>query len=465
MILQRPVFWRQGTLLEPQHFQILDYQRHADLAFLAAAFHPYPWGFFDLEVDREALANFTFQPLRLDLWLPDGRRLALPGNLQVAPRSFAKAWTNTDEPLVVWLAVPIFSATAPNVNPVGETAAPGASGRRLYNSQAEPQMVPDLMGDGPASRVDLLHYNASILFGSEATIPLEGVSAVPMARLQRDGERVLARGDYAPPAIRLYGENPVRQLMADTLEILKAKGRQLEEYKLGPAQGQLESAGGAALTLITVLGVVCRYIARIHYLWAPPAVHPYSAFAALRELAAELTIFAPGLTALGESLSGQGAGLRPYDHLDPYPAFQETKIMIARLLDSVSLGPEIVVVFRRDGRRFVADLPPALTAGFACWLSVRSSLARESLTESLTAFGKLASPERVESLVAYNLPGLALTPMAIPPLGLPRNPDTVYFSLRQGDPMWEEAIKTHGLALFWDRAPEGAVITLAGNRV
>jgi type VI secretion system protein ImpJ len=219
------------------------------------------------------------------------------------------------------------------------------------------------------------------------------------------------------------------------------------------------------LTLITVLGVVCRFIARLHYLLAPPALHPYSAFAALRELAAELTIFAPGLTALGESLSGQGAGLRPYNHLDPYPAFHETKIMISSLLDSVTLGPDFIVVFRRDGSRFVADLPPTLTSAFVCWLSVRSSLAKEAAAESLTAFGKLGSPERVESLVSFNLPGLALTPLAIPPLGLPRSPDTSYFSLRQGNPMWEEAIKARSLALFWDRAPEGAVIALAGNRV
>jgi type VI secretion system protein ImpJ len=463
MTLHRPLYWRSGTLLEPQHFQIQDYQRHADLAFALAAFHPFPWGFHDLEIDRDSLANFSLQLLKADLWLPDGRRLTLPGNLEVAPRSFAQSWPESESDLEVALAVPLFSKISANVNPEAGPDAGGPFKRRLFNARPDPESVPDLLGDGPDSRVDLLHYNAFILFGQETAQPPDGVMLAPMARLQRDGEKVMPRADYAPPAIRLYPDNPARQLAKDVLEILIAKARQLEEYKLTPSQTRAESGGGA-LALITVLGIVCRFIARLHHLLAPPSVHPYAAFSALRELAAELTIFAPGLTALGASLSGQGPGLRPYDHLDPYPAFLDTKIMIARLLDSVSLGPEMTVIFRRGGREFTADLPATLTPAFTCWLSVRSPLPPEDLVQSLTALGKLGSPERVGSLITLNLPGVALTPLAIPPLGLPRSPDTVHFAIRQSDPMWEEALKARRLVLFWDRAPEGTVATLSGNR-
>ena len=462
MSLDLPLYWRSGTLLEPQHFQIQDYQRRADLAFALAAFHPFPWGYHDLEIDRDSLANQSFQPLKVDLWLPDGRRLTLPGNLEVAPRSFAQSWPDTAASLEVGLGVPLFSKTSSNVNPE-EGAPAGAFRRKLFNSRPDPDNVPDLLGDGPDSRVDLLRYNAFILFGDEAANPPEGVMVAPMARLQREGEKVLARGDYAPPSIRLFADNPLRQLTMDVLEILLAKGRQLEEYKLSPSQSRAESGGGA-LALITVLGVVCRYIARLHHLLVPPAVHPYSAFSALRELAAELTIFAPGLTALGASLSGQGGGPRPYDHLDPYPAFLDTKLMIARLLDSVSLGPEMTVIFRREGRGFLADLPATLSAGFNCWLSIRSGLPRDALVQSVAGLGKLGSPDRVGTLVSLNLPGVALSPLANPPIGLPRSPDTVHFAIRQSDPMWEEAIQSRRLALFWDQAPEGSVVILSGNR-
>ncbi|MDR2444049.1 MAG: type VI secretion system baseplate subunit TssK [Deltaproteobacteria bacterium] len=463
MSYQRPIYWQQGTFLEPQHFQIQDVQSCERAAFLTSAFHAYPWGFYDLEIDHEALSNFVFQILRLDLWLPDGRRLALPGNVQIAPRSFAKSWTNTDEPLWVALAVPIFSKTSPNVNdsPLDETLSP--FGRRLFNAQSEPEMLPDLLGNGPEARVDMLYYNAYLLFGDEASQPMEAVTVTSLARLTRDGEKVLVKSDFAPPAIRLFTDNPLRQLVVDVLEILKAKGRQLEEYKLTPARSKLESNGAGGIALVTVLIIVCRYIARLHYLLVPKALHPYTAFSVLRELAAELTVFAPGLSALGESLSGTGQGLSPYDHTNPYPAFEETKIMIARLLDSVSLGPEMILIFKRETTYFSVDLPSKLTGDYICWLSIRSGAPRESLADSLTNYGKLAAPSRVEQLIAFNLPGIALTPLAVPPFGLPRSPDITYFSLRQTDPMWSEALKSRRLTLFWDKAPEGTIVSLAGN--
>jgi type VI secretion system protein ImpJ len=463
MSFNRHIFWQQGTFLEPQHFQLLELQRRNELAFLLGALQPYPWGLAELVIDREALANFTFQVLKLDLWMPDGRRLILPGNLQLPSRSFLKAWTNTDTPLEVFLSVPVFSLTSPNVS----VQSPGKPDfkQRLYLNQDEPEMVPDLLGQGPDGRVETLDFNAHLLFGDEAKEAVEAVTLAPLAHLRRDGEKISLDIEYAPPSIRIYSDNPLRQLMLDLLEILKAKARQLEEYKISPSQINLEHSGGTALSLFMLLGVVCRYISRVHFLLVPASLHPFTAFSAIRELAAELTVFVPGLSALGESLTGQGGALKPYDHQNPYPAFQETKLLIARLLDAVSLGPELVLNFTREGRNFVLDLPATLNSGFSCWLSVNSDLPKEKLAESLSSFGKLASTGRVESLVSFNLPGIALTLLTSPPLGLPRTSGTAYFSIRQTDPMWDEVLKTRRLVLFWDQAPETTMVTLSANHL
>jgi type VI secretion system protein ImpJ len=466
MSFQRPIFWQQGTFLEPQHFQLLDIQRRDELTALLDALHPYPWGLTDLEINQQALANLTFEVLKLELWLPEACRLTLPGNLQLSPRSFSQAWPNSDEPLMVYLAVPLLSRSGGNVNLDPPPGEPQSQFKRLlYNSRQEPDQVPDLLGTGPDGRVETLFYNAFLMFGQEAEQTVEPVHLTPLARLIRDGDRFHLCSDYAPPTLKFYDRHPIKLLMDDILEILKAKGRQLEEYKITPSRSQLENSGGGALSLVTVLSVVCRYIARIHYLLAPRCLHPYTAFSAIRELAAELTLFAPGLSALGESLSGQGGALKPYDHLDPYPAFQDTKLFISRLLDSISLGPEMTLIFNREGRIFTLDLPASLTSGFICWLSVRSSLPREEAAESLSTFGKLAAPGRAESLVSFNLPGIALTLLPNPPLGLPRSPDAAYFSFKQSDPMWEEALRARRLVLFWDKAPDSTVVSLSGNRL
>ncbi|MDR1578409.1 MAG: type VI secretion system baseplate subunit TssK [Deltaproteobacteria bacterium] len=455
----RPIYWRQGAFLEPQHFQLMELRSMDAVSFAMGLQLPFPWGLADLEISQEALLNRVFEVTKLDLWLADGRRLCRPGNLEIAPRSFAQSWANSDEPLTVSLAIPIFSRVSANVNQ-GELGQ--GFRRRLFEASPTPDIVPDLLGDGPASQVETLSYYAYILFGSETTQTKESVTLLPLTRLLNEGDKVAIHREHAPPSVRLYDEHPLRRLMVDVLEILKAKSRQLEEYKFNPA-GPLENFGGRAMALITVLGVVSRHIARLHYLLIPQNLHPYQAFVALRELTAELTIFSPGLSALGESLTGSG-GLRPYDHLDPYPSFSDTKLIIKRLLEAVAVGPELTLVFRREGPRFVVDLPP-LSENYLFWLSARSAEPRDKLAASLIAMGKIASPERVESLVTFNLPGVGLSLLDSPPLGLPRNADTVYFSLRQNDPMWREALKARRLTLFWDQAPESTMLTLSGNRL
>jgi type VI secretion system protein ImpJ len=252
--------------------------------------------------------------------------------------------------------------------------------------------------------------------------------------------------------------------MLDILELLRAKGRQLEEYKITPTQSRLETLASNSLALVSALGIVLRHTSKIHYLMNTPSVHPYHAFCALRELASELTLFFPGLSALGENLNGDGKALSSYDHLDPYPCFWETRNMIARLLDAITPGPEITLVFQKDGRDFLVKLPPQLDNNYLFWLSIRSgTMPPDQIRAYMSAYGKIASPERLQHLISYNLPGVGITPLRDAPVGLSRRNDTVYFAIRQKDPLWEEAIKSKALALFWDSAPEDAVATLTGN--
>ncbi|MDR3153505.1 MAG: type VI secretion system baseplate subunit TssK [Deltaproteobacteria bacterium] len=466
MIHKRPIFWQQGTFLEPQHFQLLEYQRRADLSFILEALHPWPWGFSSLKFNEDALASFTLEILEMDLWLPGGYRLIVPGNVQAPAASFRKAWTNPDELLEVCLAVPEFSLESPNVEILqqGQAGAPAAA-RRLFSPSMAGGAVPDLLGEGPAAQVDTLLYNAFLLFGEEAQ-EAGGLTVIPIARLARQGENV-KRAPFAPAALRLYEGSPLRELALDVLELLKAKGRELEEYKITPAQSRLETLASNSLALVTALGIVLRHTARLHCAVSGPAAHPYAVFSALRELAAELTVFAPGLSALGESLTGEGSALPPYDHKDPLPSYRETRALIGRLLDTMSPGPDLNLAFQRDqaGRSFSLTLPPLPEGGCIFWLAVRTGLSQDDAKSSVTAYAKLASPERLRNIISYNLPGVTLTPLREAPVGLPKRPDTAYFAVRQKDQLWDEAIKAGRLGFFWDAAPESAEVALVGARL
>jgi type VI secretion system protein ImpJ len=253
--------------------------------------------------------------------------------------------------------------------------------------------------------------------------------------------------------------------LEDVFELARAKGRQLEEYKVSPGQTRLQAGGSVSVSLIMTLAIVSRHISRLNHLLTGPALHPYQAFGALRELVAELSIFAPGISALGEPLNGPGKALPPYHHLDRYPGFIETRHLAARLLDSINPGPELILPFRREEKHFYLDFPSWLDMGFICWVSLHAEGDLSQARDDLVSYGKLSSPARLESIVNYNLPGIALNPLRDAPVGLPRRPDTAYFAIRREDPLWEEAIKSGHLSLFWDNAPENCGLTLTGNRI
>jgi type VI secretion system protein ImpJ len=463
MSFYQPIYWRQGTFLEPQHFQLLELQQLVNQNVLMGSIVPWPWGFTDLEINQDALLNYDFEIIKMDLFLHNGRRLIFPGNVNIKSRSFRKAWSNPDEDLFVMVSIPHFSRSTPNVVEDGGDGSAKDNEERIFSSSISEEGVPDLLGGGPPSKMETLIYNATIVFQGEGGMKDAGFHHIPVAKLYREGERVRL-ANFSPPTLNIYQNNPLHDLMADVVELLRAKGRQLEEYKISPNQSRLREGTPISASLVMTLLIVSKSIAKLHNLISAPALHPYTAFCALRELMAELTIFAPGISALGEPLMETGKALPPYDHSDPYPSFLETRNLTARLLDSINPGPELIIPFRRDGTNFLLDFPQWMDMGFVCWISLHAQ-DPAAARDSLLSYGKLSSPGRLPSIINYNLPGIALNPLRDAPVGLPRRPDTVYFAIRREDPLWDEAIKSGHLTMFWDNAPEGAQLTLTGNRI
>lgn len=64
--------WHEGMLLQPQHFQQLNY-RAEDLAFYySRLFIPYLWGVVKMEIDELKIAQGIFNITRLEAVMPDG---------------------------------------------------------------------------------------------------------------------------------------------------------------------------------------------------------------------------------------------------------------------------------------------------------------------------------------------------------------------------------------------------------
>jgi len=92
MIRSRPLFWHQGLLLQPHHFQQLDLYYQSLLMPYHRFLQPYLWGVGSMQIQESALGNRSFSLTEGEFVFPDGTHILLPGNAVVEPRSFDEAW-------------------------------------------------------------------------------------------------------------------------------------------------------------------------------------------------------------------------------------------------------------------------------------------------------------------------------------------------------------------------------------
>ncbi|MDR1079391.1 MAG: type VI secretion system baseplate subunit TssK [Deltaproteobacteria bacterium] len=540
MIFSRVIFWREGMPLEPHHFQMMEILGRSEREAALQGLFSWPWGFASLSFDGDALEEGVLEIAEMDLALPGGIRLSVPGNAAVAPARIPPpgggeagggeapgpgAGTGEgdagDGTVTACIAVPLFSHVGPNVRDrpwevSGEEAAglreaeacqegepprrprggeaeaagaaPSGSGRgragegfpavgrgegsrspgggpqavqegppevgTLMASRTEPSPVTDMLAGGHISWLDTLAYRPGLVFGGRDA-DVRGSAVVPVARLRRGG-RGFVLVPFAPPAVKLYPDGLLRDTALEVLELLRAKARELEDCKLPASRGGERGAPadprGRALSV--ALGTVLRHAARLHHLLGAPSTHPCTVHAALSELASELGLFSAG-------------GAPPpaaWDHADPGPAYLEARARISGLLEALSPGPALNLMFRRAGDRFECDLPALPEGETGFWLAVRTDLRSEQAKLAVPGGARLASPSRMAGLVAAGLPGVGLTPVRDAPGGLHRRPDTVHFAVRTGDPLWEEALAEKRLEVRWDGAPARVQLMLVAVR-
>ena len=132
-------------------------------------------------------------------------------------------------------------------------------------------------------------------------------------------------------------------------------------------------------------------------------------------------------------------------------------MLLMRLLNEITLGPEMFVRFERDSAvetLYQADLPPAFFGPrHRYYLMARSALEPAEISELLMLEGKLAPPDSIETTVSRALPGIELIPLQTLPLGMPRRSGAAYFRIESQSALWESVAGDGRLALFLPNPP------------
>lgn len=457
MIRNRPLFWHQGLLLQPHHFQQLDLYHQSLLTPYHKFVQPHLWGVGSSEIQETALGNRSFRLTEGEFLFPDGTHILLPGNAVIEPRSFDEAWLEGEKPLLVFLGLRRLSETGENVTVVSSPENLGGVTTR-FATMADSEETNDLHQEGPTAQLKRLSYVLKIFWESE-TDQLGDYMVIPLAELQRSGEDIVISEQFVPPSLTLASSTVLFKLVKEIRDQIASRGNQLESYKRERGIHTAEF-GARDMVYLLALRSLNRYASLFFHLTESGWVHPWGVFGVLRQLIGELSSFSEQISVTGETLEGEQL-LPGYDHRDLWKCFSAAQALVTRLLDEITAGPEYVLQLLFDGTYFGADLSAAMFEGLnRYYLVFETEEEPQSVLQSLDTIAKTSARETLPILIARALPGIKLQYLQIPPQELPRRARSLYFQIDHHSDQWAQVEKNKNLALYWDSAPEDLKVEL-----
>jgi type VI secretion system protein ImpJ len=455
--MERPLFWHQGLFLQPQHFQLEDrYLQHL-FKPVYKFLHPCLWGIGELEIAQEALNGGTVSLIKGEFLFPDMSYVGASANALCEARLFEDAWGEAGQPLTVYVGLKKFKNEGENVT-VLESLDDLTAVTTRFVTTAAPEEVQDLHQNGPDAQVKRLFYVLKLFFETEKK-QLGDYTLMPIARLQREGEKVVLSEQFIPPVLNVAGSAVLLKLVTDIRDQLAARVHQLEGYKKERGIHTAEF-GARDMVFLLALRSLNRYVPMLNHLTEAGGAHPMDIYSVLRQLTGELSSFSTQVNL--SDTDTEDSGLLPaYHHESAWDCFARARSLITRLLDEITAGPEYVLELAYDGAYFASEMSQTIFEGQnRFYLVFETQQEPESFIASLETISKLSSREALPILIARSLPGLTLEHLSSPPQELPRRAGSLYFKINHHGEQWAQVQKGNNIALYWDAAPEDLKVEL-----
>ncbi len=445
----QPLFWNQGILLQPQHFQLLDRNCQGLLVPYQKYQQSHFWGVGGMTIQKSALGTRTFALQTGEFMFPDGTFVSLPDNACIDARPFDEGWIEGGKPFTILLGLKKWRESGENVTVLPSVESVATVTTRFV-ATSNHEEVKDLHAGGPEGQVQRLRFVLKIFWESERD-QLGEYELIPLAQLERFGAEIRLAEDFIPPCLSCAAAPSLQTVIREIRDQVTARGYQLEEHK--SKRGiQTAEFGSRDMVYFLALRSVNRYVPLLFHYSEAEQTHPWQVYGLLRQLVGELTSFSERFSVLGEMQDGKRA-LPDYDHLALWDCFSAAQEMISHLLDEITAGPEYVIRLAFDGSFYTADLKPAIFEGRnRFYLAVKTEEDPKSVLQALEDIAKLSSREHMETLVSRSLPGIGLQYLQIPPQELPRRTNTIYFAINHHDDQWSAVSRNYGLSLYWSGA-------------
>lgn len=454
MKAHKPIFWRQGMFLQPQHFQLTEAFRENQSKPLREYGQHYFWGVAELEINEPGLGNKLFEVHHGEFMFPDGTYVRYPGNAIIPARSFDADWVESEKPFTVYLGLYKHSSVGENVTSL-VSLDQGSQASTRYLSTLDPEDEPDRYGVGPAAKVHFLTFGLKIFWETEIE-KVDNCHLMPIAQLEREGDDIKLSKSFIPPSLSIRANGRLEGLVKEIRDLIGSRCRQLEEYK-SPKDLQGMELEIRFLIFLLALRTLNRYVPSLYHFTETRDVHPWEIYGLIRQMLGELSTFSERLNAFCEDKQGKRL-LPQYDHENLWLCFSMARTLVARVLEGIMMGPEFLIRLVHDGEYYAAEAPDSLfEEGAAYWLVLRTSMDRDAMLTAVRNVAKLSAAKNLTTLIARAVPGVPLEYAASPPSGLPRSPNSHYFKIDRASALWQDVERTKNIALYWDTAPEDLI--------
>jgi len=426
----RPVIWAKGTFLTPQHLQTQDRFIESTFQFRLDALNFRPWGFADLRIRHEALAEGNFGISRAVGILPDGLPFDIPNSDdEPAPKPLAQFFDADQQSLDVYLAIPSEREKGLNVSVTKQNVDTRYS--------AEVVEVRDENTGVSEKPIQFARKNFRFLLEGESR---EGSVALRIARVRRTAGAFELDRSFIPPLLNIAANDYLISMLRRLVEILAAKSSILAGKRRQKSQN-LADFTSADIANFWLLYTVNSHFPVLRHIYETRKGHPETAFRILTSLAGALTTF---------SMRIQPRDLPAYDHDELSKCFTDLDEKLRELLETVVpsnyvslplklVQPSIYATTIDDDKYLVNT---------KMYMAIAADLSEPELIKRVPQLIKVCSAAQVEHLVRAALPGIQMTHLVKPPGAIPVKLAFQYFSLNQAGPVWDAIGKSRSLGAF-----------------
>lgn len=419
------VVWSEGMLLQPQHLQQHDRYLHALIESRVTGMRAYGWGFTQLVIDEQLLAQGKLALMACTAVLPDGTTVSLPRDDALPPP--LEIGEDARDLLVV-LALPLRRMG------IAETGAAVGPENFARHRPVEYEAM-DSNGVDNAALMQVGSLRLRLAYEADVA---NAYTTLGVARVieRRADNRVVLDTSYCPPCLDIDAAPRLASFAHELVGLLGQRGD-----ALGRRLSQPGAAGAAEIVDFLLLQLLNRSETLFAHLADMTGLHPEQLYAELVRLAGELATFS-----------------RPDKRPTRYPGYRHDRLAqsFAPVIDDVRAALSTVsdphaVPLRLDERQFgirVAVVPdPELLRTASFVLAVHAQVPPDAVRSGFPAMVKIGSVEKIRDLVNLQLPGIGLRALPVAPRQLPFHAGYTYFELDKDSEYWKPLLNSAGFAM------------------